>query len=105
MATMPGMNGDVYFGDPNEDKLPNWREHVDPDTPSIHVLHRTGGILFMASEPTPDSPERGVLETFLSETAIDGGNPYPGVEAIEAAEGPDWWKLASEDEDADPLDD
>ena len=34
MATMPGMNGDVYFGDPNEDKLPNWREFVDPDEDS-----------------------------------------------------------------------
>ena len=55
----------------------------------------------MASSPAPQYPERGLLEAFLAETAVEGGNPYAGTEAIEAAEGPDWWKHDDPDDDPD----
>jgi hypothetical protein len=28
MATFPGMEGDVYFGDPETDELPDWRKEM-----------------------------------------------------------------------------
>lgn len=48
MPQLPGLDADVYYGDP-EKKLPNWREHDDKDDDG--------------EEPTPE--ERAAVEGVL----------------------------------------